>query len=96
LQVVIVKANVGFGETGMFAALEPVSRFQFSSRLSSGMIATAPMKMIGRNRRIAGGDGSNLPPQPPSFDFGRIFTREIREALRQLRASERLRQLRHI
>jgi hypothetical protein len=37
--VVIVEANVGFGGTGMFGARQPVSRFQFSNRLFSGIAA---------------------------------------------------------
>ena len=37
LPVAIVAANVGCGQTGMFAARGPVSRFRFSSQLFSRM-----------------------------------------------------------
>lgn len=56
LPVVIGEANVGLGETEMFAARQPASRFQFSSRLFSGMTTAKAIGTINALRvRLVGG-----------------------------------------
>lgn len=54
MPVVLLAVNVGYGTTELLAALEPVSRIQFSTRLFSGSITEAPEPTSPRNECLTG------------------------------------------